>query len=188
MTVEPGDRCGNECKDNSMCDELPDLILIETLVGCTVQLGERLVQAIGNRLTLTLIDIGGQTDAQDGDNRRCGSNLRIEVDGVVGTSGRHIATEATAPSEEATQCGVDTHTHGDHTEYNQGNGHRSRSLMGRMVLMSLNILCTPEDTVVETEHIEGRHGGDACHDPTHHRTAEKNGIPAIARQLMRKVI
>ena len=42
--------------------------------------------------------------------------------------------------------------------------------MGRMVLMSLNILCTPEDTVVETEHIEGRHGGDACHDPTHHRT------------------
>ena len=74
-----------------MCDELPYLVLIETLVGCTVQLRERLVQAIGNRLTLTFIYIGGQTDAQDCDNRRGCGNLGIEVDGVVGTGSTYVA-------------------------------------------------------------------------------------------------
>ena len=52
-----------------MGDKLPDLVLIETLVGSTMQLGERLIQTVGNGLTLTFIDIGGQADAQDSDDR-----------------------------------------------------------------------------------------------------------------------
>ena len=87
MTVEPGNRRRDTTEDDTVRDILPDLVLIEALVGCTVQLRERLVQAVGNRLALTLIDIGGETDAQDGNNRRGSSNLRVEVDGVVGTLG-----------------------------------------------------------------------------------------------------
>ena len=106
-----------------MRDILPDLVLIEALVGCTVQLRERLVQAVGNRLALTLIDIGGETDAQYRNNCRGKGNLRVEVDGVILAAGRHETAEGAAPSEEAAQRGIDTHTHGNHTEYDQGNGH-----------------------------------------------------------------
>ena len=97
MTVEPGNRCADATEDDTMSDILPDLVLIETLVGCTVQLGERLIKTVGNRLTLTFLDIGGQTDAQNSNNRRGSSNLRVEMDGVVGTLGINKLTEAAAP-------------------------------------------------------------------------------------------
>ena len=44
-----------------------------------------------------------------------------------------------------------------------------------MVLVSLLILRTPEDTVVQAEHIEGCHGSNTCHDPSHHRTVLEAG-------------
>ena len=47
--------------------------------------------------------------------------------------------------------------------------------MRRMLGMEFLILRTPEDTEVKTEHIEGRHGGDSCHNPTHERTVGKAG-------------
>ena len=47
--------------------------------------------------------------------------------------------------------------------------------MGRMMLVSLLVLRTPEDTVVQAEHIESRHGGNTCHDPSHHRTVLEAG-------------
>ena len=173
MTIEPGDRCGNKCKDNSMGNKLPDLVLIETLVSGTMQLREGLVQTIGDRLTLTLIDVSGKTDAQDGNNRRGGGNLCIEMDGVVLTAGRHKATERTFPSEETTKGSIDTHTDSNQAEHNQRDCHRGRSLMGSMMRMGLHILRTPEDTVVQTEHIEGRHRSNTCHDPTYYRTIGK---------------
>ena len=49
-----------------MSDKLPDLVLIETLVGSTPEVGECLVELVGNGLLLTLEDVGGKTDAQDG--------------------------------------------------------------------------------------------------------------------------
>ena len=69
-----------------MCDILPDLVLIETLVSGTMQLGEGSIQAIGNRLLLTLIDLGGETDAENRNHSRGSGNLHVEVDGVIGTS------------------------------------------------------------------------------------------------------
>ena len=66
---------------------LPNLVLIETLVGCTMQLGEGLVKTVGNGLALSFIYIGGQTDAQNGNDSRCQGNLRIEMDRVIGTIG-----------------------------------------------------------------------------------------------------
>ena len=39
-----------------------------------------------------------------------------------------------------------------------------------MVLVGLHILRTPEDAVVQTEHVEGGHSSDTRHDPTNHRT------------------
>ena len=47
--------------------------------------------------------------------------------------------------------------------------------MGSVVLVGLNILRTPEDAVVQTEHVEGGHGGNTGHDPTNHRTVLKAG-------------
>ena len=47
--------------------------------------------------------------------------------------------------------------------------------MGRMVRMGLLVLRTPEDAIVQTEHVEGGHGGDAGHDPAHHRTVLEAG-------------
>ena len=65
-----------------MSNILPNLVLIETLVSCLMQTRELLVQTVGNRLALTFIYIGGKTDAQDGNNRRCSSNLRVEVNSM----------------------------------------------------------------------------------------------------------
>ena len=45
-----------------MSDELPDLVLIETLVSSTVQLREGLVELVSNRLRLTFVDKGGKQD------------------------------------------------------------------------------------------------------------------------------
>ena len=47
--------------------------------------------------------------------------------------------------------------------------------MGRMMSVELFVLGTPEDAVVETEHIEGGHGCNSCHNPTHHRAVGKAG-------------
>jgi hypothetical protein len=87
MTVEPGNRCADTTENDAMRDILPDLVLIETLIGCTMQFWELLVQTVSDRLCLTLIDIGGQTDAQNGNDSRCQGNLRIEMDRVIGTIG-----------------------------------------------------------------------------------------------------
>ena len=106
-----------------MCNILPDLVLIETLVGSTMQTWELLVQTIGNRLSVALINIGGETDAQDSDDRRGSSDLRIEVNRIVLTAGSNKAAERATPAEEAAKRGVNTHTNSDDTEYNQRNGH-----------------------------------------------------------------
>ena len=95
------------------------------------------------------------------------------MDGVVLTAGRHKATERAFPSEETTKGSIDTHTDSNQAEHNQRDRHRGRSLMGSMMRMGLHILRTPEDTVVQTEHIEGRHRSNTCHDPTYYRTIGK---------------
>ena len=151
-----------------MGDELPDFILIEALVGGTPQTRERLVEAVGDGLLLTLVDISGEADAQDGDDGRGECNLVIEVDGVVLTSCRDKRSERAIPSEESSQCGIDTHTNGNEREDDQGNCHRQRSLMRCVVSVSFLVLRAPEDAEVEAEHVEGRHSGDAGHDPTHY--------------------
>ena len=170
-----------------MGDVLPDLILIESLIGGAVQLRERLVKAVGDGLALTFIYIGGETDAQDGDDGRGEGNLRVEVDGVVLTAGRHERAKRTAPAEETGQRGIDTHAEGDHGEHDEGNGHRQRSLVRGVVLVSLHVLRAPEDAVVQTEHVEGGHGGDAGHDPSHHRAVgEAGGDDLILRAEARE--
>ena len=156
-----------------MSDILPNLVLIEALIGCTVELGERLVQAISNGLTLTFIYIGSETDAQDGNNGRGSSNLRVEVDSVVGTLGRYERTKGTTPPCKACNGGIDTYSHRNDTKHR--NGHRSRSLVRSMVLVGFHILSTPEDAIIQTEHIEGGHSSDTCHNPTNHRTVSKAG-------------
>ena len=47
--------------------------------------------------------------------------------------------------------------------------------MRRMVRMGLLVLRTPEDAVVQTEHVEGGHGSDTSHNPTYHRTVLEAG-------------
>ncbi len=47
--------------------------------------------------------------------------------------------------------------------------------MRSVVLVSFHILSTPEDAVVQTEHVEGRHSCDTRHNPTAYRTVGKAG-------------
>ena len=68
-----------------------------------------------------------------------------------------------------------THTHCYHRQHNQRNGHRKRSLVRCVVLVGFLVLCTPEDTVVQTEHVEGCHSSDTRHDPTYHGAVCKAG-------------
>ncbi len=140
-----------------------------------MQTGELLIQPVGNGLRLTLVDIGSQANAQDGNNRRGCSNLRVEVDGVVGTFGRYELAEGAAQTGKTGNRGINTNTTGNHAKHNERNSHSLRSLVRRMVLVSLHILSTPEDAVVQTEHIECRHGGNTSHNPTHHGTVGKAG-------------
>ena len=43
------------------------------------------------------------------------------------------------------------------------------------MLVGLHILCAPEDAIVQTEHIEGGHGGNAGHNPTNPGAVLKAG-------------
>ena len=169
MTVEPGNRVREEAEHDLVCEILPYLIHIETLVGSTVQLGKPLCQQVGNGCFLILIHIGGQTDTTQcqygtGDSHRP-IDVRMETDAV----GRDELTE-----------GQPTAKHGDGSQHDQWDIHRGRSLMRSMGSMSYGIslilgqltlimTLTPEDHVVQTEHIESRHRGDTTHHHTHHR-------------------
>ena len=106
-----------------MGDPLPDLVLIETLVGSAVQLRERLVQTVGDGLRLSLVDLSSHADAQDGDHRRGGSNLHIEVNRIVHATGRDELAEGTTPPCKACDGGIDADAHRDDAEHDQRNSH-----------------------------------------------------------------
>ena len=111
----------------------------------------------------------------------------VEVDGVVLTACRDKRAERATPAEESGQRGVDTYANSNHREDDQRNGHRERSLMRRVVGMGFLVLRTPEDAEVEAEHVEGCHGGDARHDPTHHGAVlEASGDDLVLRAEARE--
>ena len=120
-----------------------------------MQLRERLIQTVGDGLTLTFIYIGGETDRADSNHNRGGSHTPVEVDVIRLTTGGNEMSER----QEATQAG-------HYRQEDERERHRPRCLMRSVMLMSLFVFRTPEDTVVQTEHIEGCHGGNTCHDPT----------------------
>ena len=133
-----------------------------------MQTWHQAIKLVGDRLLFTFINIGSQADADDSDDSAGESHLCIEVDCIVGTSSGNKATEATTPSKESTKCGVDTNTNGDNTEYYQRNSHCQWSLMWSVCSMKFLVLCTPEDTVVQTEHIESCHSSNTCHNPSYY--------------------
>ena len=140
-----------------------------------MELGECAVETVGDRLLLTFIYICGETDAEDGDYGRCGSHLDVEVDGVILSVGCDEATKAAAESCKAGDGGVDTHTHCDDAQHDERYGHRERCLMRSVMSMQFLVLSAPEDAVVETEHIECRHGSHTGHNPTYERTIGEAG-------------
>ena len=175
MTVEPGNRRADATEDNLVGDKHIHLVHIETLVSGTMQTGEHLVKTVGDGLCLTLIYIGGKTNAQNGNYRTCGCHLHIKVNGIVFAVGSDKTAEAATPTKESCQCGIDTHTNGNHTKHDERQCHGQRSLMWSVVSMKLFVLCAPEDTIIQTEHVEGGHRSNTCHDPSHHRTVGKAG-------------
>ena len=134
-----------------------------------MQLGELRCQHIGNRCLLVLIHIGGQTDTAESEYRTGDSHRPVDVRMETDAVGRNELAERQPAAK-----------HGDGSQHDQRDIHRGRSLMrgmGSMTFRTCLILgqltlvmtLTPEDYVVQTEHIESRHGGNTTHDDTHHR-------------------
>ena len=90
------------------------------------------------------------------------------MDGIVLTVGCNEAAEAATPTAEACKSGLDTYTYCYDAEYDERYRHGERCLMRSMMCMELLVLCTPEYAVIQTEHVECRHGSDASHNPTYH--------------------
>ena len=94
----------------------------------------------------------------------------------VGSSGgTYELTEVTTPPCKSGNGGIDTNAHRDAAEHNQRDGHRGRSLVGRVMLVGFLVLGSPEDAVIKTEHVEGGHGGNAGHNPTNPGAVLKAG-------------
>ena len=89
MSVEPCYGFRDAAEDDAVCDILPNLVLIEASVSSLMQAREAAIEAVGDGLTLTLINICSQTDTQYGDDSRRDSYLRIEMNSVVLSAGRH---------------------------------------------------------------------------------------------------
>ena len=154
-----------------------------------MQTRECSVQLVGDRLLLTLVDICGKGDREDSDHCRCSSHLRVEVNGVGCACCAHDRAEACpAPVAEATECGNNTNTYGDDAQEHEREGHCSRSLVRCVVSMQLLVLCTPEDAVVEAEHVERCHSGYACHPPAAERQEMRNVMCVIGMYLRRPPI
>ena len=120
--------------------------------------------SFGNRLALAHINIGGQSDGTDSDDDAGASDVPVEVD-VVGLS---VGANEVSERYEASHAG-------DNGEEHQREGHGERCLMRRVLSMELLVFRAPEDSEVETEHIERGHGGDGGHDPAHKRTVGEAG-------------
>ena len=64
---------------------------------------------------------------------------------------------------------------GDQRQEHQREGHGQRTFMRYVVCMQFLVLLSPEDAVVQTEHIESGHSGNEGHNPSHHRAVLEAG-------------
>src|SRR5574344_1839782 len=95
------------------------------------------------------------------------------MDGVVLNISSNKASEATAKTGKTSYSGIDTHAHGDDTKHDEGKGHGQRCFVRSVVSREFLVLRSPEDAVIQTEHVERCHGCNTSHDPSHNRTVLK---------------
>ena len=164
VTVEPSNGTRNIGKDDAVGDKLIDFVHIEAFERPTMQRLELLLNGIGHRLALADIYIGGEKDGTDGNDNAGASHIPVEMDVVGLTIGTHKMTE-----------GNETGHTGDYGQEDERQGHGQRSLMGRMVCVEFLVFSVPENVIIKTEHIEGRHGGNGGHEPTHEGTVGEAG-------------
>ena len=145
-----------------MGNVLPNLVHIETLVGCTVKCGECLGQLVGERRFGLLVHQHCCCNSNKGQCHTGACNTPVDVGMESYAVGRNEFAER---QETAGNCD-------DGQEY-QGESHRERCLVGfvrSFVDVRFVVALAPEYHIVESEHVESRHHGDAAHHCTHKRT------------------
>ena len=95
------------------------------------------------------------------------------MNSVVFSIGSDETAKATVKSSKTGYRSVNTNTNGDNTQHYQWQSHGDWSLMRSMLGMKFLVLCSPENTIIESEHIERCHSCHSCHNPTNYTAVFK---------------
>ena len=164
MAVPPGDGAADAAEDDAVGDELVDLVQIEAVVSCCPQAFETVCQCIGNGLSATCIDVGGNGYGNHRYGDTCTCHTPVQMDVICFTVGTDEVSERN-----------ETGNYRNHSKEHQGQGHRQRTLVGVRHVAVAPIACRllsrlragPKDTIIKTEHIECCHTCNHCHNPSH---------------------
>ena len=160
MTVEPGDGTGEAAEDDLVGEILPCVVDVEAVEGCLVELGEGALQLVGDGPLLASVHPCGEADADDGGDDTRRGHAPVDVDVVALTRGAHEMAEG----DETGEDGDDGEEH-QRAPHHEGHLLRAATVVG----IGLVVALTPEDEVVEAEHIERRHTGHHRHEPAQER-------------------
>ena len=152
MAVKPRNGRRNAGENHAVRDELVHLVDIEPMVGRTVQGAETRGQPVGHGLPVAGVHPRRQRDGRSGDAEAHGGNAPGDMDDIGGAVARHELPE-----------GYESGDAGHRRQKHQRQGHRQRSLMRPVRGMQLPVLASPEDIVVQAEHVERRQSGDGGH-------------------------
>ena len=134
------------------------------MVGSCPQATEATLQGVGQRLALIQVHRSGNRNGQGSHGDACAGHALVDVDVVGQSVGRNQVSERNETSHK-----------GNGSQYHQRESHAQRTFVRCMFSMKFLVLFTPEDAEVEAEHIEGCHGGDNRHNPSHGRAELEAG-------------
>ena len=141
-----------------MRNKLVDIINIEAIIGCLVQTFESFCQRISNRLFGILVHPCSDCNRNNRNDNACNSHRRIEMDRIRFTIRTDEVSERNKSGSTSYYC-----------QEHQRESHSQRTFMWCVVCVEFFVFLAPENTVVQTEHIESSHRSNYCHYPSHYR-------------------
>ena len=125
-----------------------------------MQSAERASQTIGDRVCI-LVEPRGDSDRDHGHDDAGNCNRPIQVDDVFHPVAADEFPERYKPGEKC-----------HHGKKYQGERHRLRGFVRRVFVFAF---LSPEDVVVQAEHVERGQGSDEAHHDTKYRTEHERG-------------
>ena len=128
-------------------------------------------------MLVACIHPGSQADGYQGYDDAGYSYLGIQVDVVCVSVSRNEMSERKNPAAD----------NGNGCQHHQRESHGQRAFVRCMVCVQFFVFSSPEDAVIQTEHVECGHTGNNRHNPSHYRAElEAGGQNLVLREEARE--